>query len=270
MNLLTRLALTLHTLVFATCIATNAHAVQGPEPILGAGDTIRVSVYQNPDLNLETKVSESGSITFPLVGEVMVGGSSIANAQAQIAKQLREGGYVLKPQVNIMLMQVRSSQVSVLGQVGRPGRYPIETAKPKVSEMIAQAGGVLPMGSEQVTLVGRRGGKTFKVDIDLNKLLTAGQSELDLDVEGGDILYVDRAPNLYVYGEVQRPGQYRLERGMTVLQALAGAGGLTQRGTERGLRVHRRDDKGEFRAVELDLNEPVQRDDVIRVRESLF
>jgi polysaccharide export outer membrane protein len=270
MNLLTRLALTLSALILTIGMSPSAQAAQGPEPILGPGDLIRVSVYQNPDLTLETKVSEAGGITFPLIGEVMVGGSSIATAQATLAGKLREGNFVLKPQVNIMLVQVRSSQVSVLGQVGRPGRYPIESAKNKVSEMIALAGGVLPQGYEQVTLMGRRGGKPYKVDIDLNKLLVAGQLDLDLDVEGGDTLYVDRIPNLYVYGEVQRPGQYRLERGMTVLQALAGAGGLTQKGTERGLRVERRADSGEFKTLRVEMNDLVQRDDVIRVRESLF
>lgn len=270
MNPLTRRLTTLWALLFALALPAFGQGMEKAEPILGPGDVVRVSVYQNPDLNLETKVSESGEITFPLIGSVTVGGSSITRAQDLIAKQLRDGNFVLKPQVNIMLVQVRSSQVSVLGQVGRPGRYPMEAAKSKVSEMIALAGGVLSVGSEQVALMGKRGGRDFKANIDLNKLLLNGQSQLDLDVEGGDILYVDRAPFLYVYGEVQRPGQYRLEQGMTILQALASAGGLTQRGTDRGLRVHRRDGNGAVQTVELDLNAPAQRDDVIQVRESLF
>ena len=72
-----------------------------------------------------------------------------------------------------------------------------------------------------------------------------------MPVENGDIIYVDRAPTFYIYGEVQRPGQLRLERGMTLMQALAQAGGLTARGTERGIRVHRRDATGAVKILEL-------------------
>ena len=89
-------------------------------------------------------------------------------------------------------------------------------------------------------------------------------------VENGDIIYVDRAPTFYMYGEVQRPGQMRIERGMTLRQALAGAGGLSARGTERGIKVHRKDAAGAVTIAEMKMNDPVERDDVIYVRESLF
>ena len=148
---------------------------------------------------------------------------------------------MLKPQVTIQTVQIRSSQVSILGQVAKPGRYPIEIVGSKVSEMIAAAGGVLPGGADVVTLVGNRNGKPIKLDIDLPAILQAGQADLDVVVENGDIIYVDRAPTFYMYGEVQRPGQLRLERNMTLMQALAEAGGLTARGTERGIKVHRKD-----------------------------
>ena len=89
-------------------------------------------------------------------------------------------------------------------------------------------------------------------------------------VENGDIIYVDRAPSFYMYGEVQKPGQMRVERGMTLLQAVASAGGLTARGTERGIRVHRKDASGATKILELKMNDLVERDDVIYVRESIF
>jgi len=95
-------------------------------------------------------------------------------------------------------------------------------------------------------------------------------TELDPVVQINDILHVDRAPQIYVYGEVQRPGVSRLERGMTVMQALAQSGGLTQRGTERGLRIHRRDASGAVKIIQPNMNDLVERDDVIYVRESLF
>src|SRR6185295_14573161 len=116
------------------------------------------------------------------------------------------GKFVLNPQVNILVMQIRSAQVSVLGQVGKPGRYPIEQANTKVSEMIAAAGGVVPGASDIVTLAGQRNGRAVKLDIDLPAVLQGGKTELDAVLANGDILYVDRAPVFYVYGEVQRPG----------------------------------------------------------------
>ena len=240
------------------------------EPVLGVGDVVRMSVYQNPDLAVEARVSENGQINVPLIGTVVVGGLSVPQAQQRIEKLLRDGGFVLKPQVTIQTTQIRSSQISVLGQVGKPGRFPIEVVSSKVSEMIATAGGVLAGGADVVTLVGNRDGQPVKLEIDLPAILQSGRSELDVTVESGDIIYVDRAPIAYIYGEVQRPGQLRLERGMTLMQALAQSGGLSARGTERGIRVNRKDASGAIKVIELKLNDKVERDDVIYVRESLF
>ena len=136
--------------------------------------------------------------------------------------------------------------------------------------MIAAAGGVVPGGADVVTLVGTRNGEPVKLDIDLPAILQSGRAELDVQLENGDIIYVDRAPTIYIYGEVQRPGQIRLERGMTLMQALAAGGGLTARGTERGMRVHRRDAAGQVNILELKPTDHLQRDDVVYVKESLF
>ena len=268
-----------YCMVLSFAIGCGAHAQTAqPAPtaakpeqhILGPGDVIRVNVFQNPDLSLETRISEVVQITFPLVGAVTIGGLSIPAAEQRIAKSLRDGKFVLNPQVNILLTQIRSAQVSILGQVGKPGRYPIDQVGSKVSEMIAAAGGVVPGASDIVTMSGTRNGRPVKMEIDLPAVLQAGKTELDPVVQNGDILHVDRAPQIYVYGEVQRPGVSRLERGMTVMQAIAQSGGLTQRGTERGLRIHRRDASGAIKIIQPNLNDPVERDDVIYVKESLF
>jgi polysaccharide export outer membrane protein len=245
----------------------NANAEQ---QMLGTGDVVRMSVYQNPDLSVEARISELGQINVPLIGAVAIGGLSVPQAQQRIEKLLRDGGFVLRPQVTLQIVQIRSSQVSILGQVAKPGRFPIDMVGSKVSEMIAAAGGVLPTGADVVTLVGTRDGQPVKIDIDLPAILQAGRSELDMTVENGDIVYVDRAPSVYIYGEVQRPGQLRLERGMTLMQALAQGGGLTPRGTERGIRVTRKDEAGVPRVYEIKLNDKLQRDDVVYVKESLF
>ena len=270
------LALTLSSSAFAqtspsaAAPATSAVTAK-PEAVLGVGDIVKITVYQNPDLTVDGgRISENNQINFPLVGNVAIGGLSVAAAEQKIAKLLRDGGFVLRPQVTIQLGQIRSSVISILGLVSKPGRYPIETVGAKVSEMVASAGGVAAGGSDVVTLVGTRNGRSIKFDIDLPAILQSGKSELDLTVENGDIIYADRAPSAYIWGEVQRPGQFKIERGMTLMQALAQSGGLTARGTQRGIKVHRRDASGAVTVSDIDLNEPVGRDDVIYVKESLF
>lgn len=237
---------------------------------LGQGDAIRILVFQNPDLTLDSRVSESGTITYPLIGTVNIGGLSIEAAEKRIAAGLKDGGFVQKPQVNIILIQVRGNQVSVLGQVNRPGRFPLETANNRVSDVLAMAGGIIPSGADSVIVTGIREGKPFRREIDFPGIFIDDKSENDIPVSGGDVIYVHRAPVFYIYGEAQRSGSYRIERGMTIQQALAQAGGTTMRGTESRIRVHRRMPDGKVSQLSLDPQEPVQADDVIYVRESLF
>jgi polysaccharide export outer membrane protein len=108
--------------------ATEGAATNKTDYQLGAGDAIRITVFQNPDLTLETRVSESGGITFPLVGSVPVGGLSTTAAEELIAQKLKSGNFVKRPQVNIVLTEVRSSQVAVLGLVNKPSRFPMDSS----------------------------------------------------------------------------------------------------------------------------------------------
>lgn len=265
------LAFCLCSAAFAQPRPATATATAPDAAILGVGDVVRITVYQNPDLTVDSaRISESGQVNFPLIGNVNVGGLTVTAAEQKIGKSLRDGGFVLKPQVTIQVSQIRSSVISILGQVGKPGRYPIDTVGAKVSEMVAVAGGVAPGGADVITLSGTRNDRPVKIDIDLPSIIQSGKTELDVPVENGDIIYVDRAPIAYIYGEVQRPGSLTLTRGMSLLQALAQVGGVSLRGTERGIKVHRRDANGNVVISDIKMNDPVQRDDVIYVKESLF
>lgn len=237
---------------------------------LGAGDIIRVQVFQNPDLTVETRVAESGLITYPLIGSVVLGGLSISAAESRIADALRQGGFVQQPQVNIALLQVHGNQVAVLGQVNRPGRFPIENTNTRVSDALAAAGGASPGGDDVAIVTGTRGGKPFRKEVDVPSLFLGEASQDDIIVAGGDTIYVHRAPVFYIYGEAQRPGAYRIERGMTVMQALALGGGPSPRGSEWRLRLHRKNAGGAIEKISPDLTDPVLPNDVIYVRESLF
>jgi polysaccharide biosynthesis/export protein len=247
-----------------------APAQQRSEYVLGAGDVIRITVFQNPDLTLETRLSETGQVSYPLLGPINVGGMSVAQAEKRIADGLRSGNFVKQPQVSVLVVQVRGNQVSVLGNVNRPGRYPLELADTRLTDILAAAGGVSQGGADIITVVGTRNGKPFRSEIDLPGAFQAAQRTNDVILANGDVIYVDRAPTVFIYGEVQRPGVIRLERGMTVMQALATGGGLTQRGTEKGMRVHRRGPDGKVQVIQPSMDDQVRDGDVVYVRESLF
>ncbi|TFZ00187.1 polysaccharide export protein EpsE [Ramlibacter humi] len=237
---------------------------------LGPGDQIRVQVYQNPDLSIETRVSEQGSINYPLVGNLQVGGSTIGEAERKIASALKNGNYLKNPQVNIILGQVRGSQVAVLGQVQKPGRFPLETTNTRVSDLLAAAGGVTPMGDDTLIVTGTRSGQPFRKVIDIPGLFLNQKGQDDILVMGGDTIFVNKAPVYYIYGEAQRPGPYRIERGMTVQQAVAQGGGPTARGSLNRLRLTRTGNDGKQVESDARLTDPVLPNDVIYVRESLF
>lgn len=261
--------------IAATASAALAAALNPPAPLqpvdykLGAGDTIRIQVYQNADLSLETRLSEGGSINFPLIGTVQLGGFTLAKAEQTIADALKNGGFVQQPQVNISLGQVRGNQVSVMGQANRPGRYPLETSTTRISEILTIAGGTAPGGSDTVILMGMRNGKPMRKEIDIAGLFLDDRLEDDIAVLGGDMIYIHRAPMFYIYGEVQRPGTFRLERNMTVRQAMVQGGGPTLRGSESRLRLQRRID-GKVVQSTPDLADLMLPDDVLFIRESLF
>lgn len=263
------LALCLITALF-TLNAVAQEKKTTPDYPLGAGDDIRIMVFQNPDLTIDARVSENGSVSYPLIGSIELGGLSISVAERKIAAALRDGGFVQKPQVNIVLVQIRGNQVSVLGQVNRPGRFPLETLSTRVSDMLAAAGGTTPAGDDVVILTGQREGKAFRKVIDIPELYLGQKPENDIALSGGDTIYVHRAPIFYIYGEAQRPGPYRIERNMTVMQALAQGGGPTARGSEHRLRLHRKNSAGTVEKLVPDMTDAVQPNDVIYVGESIF
>jgi polysaccharide export outer membrane protein len=254
-----------------TAAAAKPAPTAAAEYRLGAGDVVRITVYQNPDLTLETRVSETGVVSYPLLGNIRIGGLGVSAAEKLIADGLRSGNFVKQPQVSLTVLQVKGNQASVLGQVNRPGRYPIETADMRMTDLLANAGGVATTGGDQLVLSGMRNGKPFRLEIDLPTVFSADQNRAnDVLIQNGDVLWVDRAPMVYIYGEVQRPGPMRLERGMTLLQVLAAGGGLTQRGTERGIRVHRKSADGKVQVIQAAMDEGVKDGDVVYVKESLF
>jgi len=225
---------------------------------LGVGDAVRVTVFQQPDLTLDTRVDEKGSIMMPLVGNIKVAGLTTNAAAVQIAEALKKGKYLNNPQVNVALTTVRSRQVSVLGMVAKPGRYPLDETSSQLADVIAAAGGILPTGSETVLVTNN--GKEQRV----------GLIGKNFALKGGETVYVERAPMFYIYGEVTRAGQYKVEPNMSVMQAIAAGGGMTPRGSDRRLKLRRATADGKWVETDVGLQEAIRADDVIYVREALF
>jgi polysaccharide export outer membrane protein len=233
---------------------------------LGAGDLLKINVFGYPDMAADVRVDEAGSITYAYVGQLEVGGHSARDVETLVAQRLSSGGFIRSPQVSVLVADYRSQKVSVMGQVSRPGPYPLRKAS-SVIDLLAEAGGVInAVAADEATLLRADGSK---VSIDLFKLFE-GDPGQNVPVIGGDTIYVPKASQFYIYGEVQRPGTYRLERHMTVSQAISMGGGLTPRGTERRATVKRRNPQGKEEKVSVKGSDLLQPDDVLLIKESLF
>jgi len=237
--------------------AAQPQLSQGAER-LGAGDAVRVTVFGQPDLGTEARISDKGTISLPLIGETKIGGLSSAAAASHIADELKKGQYLKNPQVTVATTAVRSRQVSVLGQIARPGRYVLEEAKPQLTDVIAAAGGTVAGASEQVTVI--RNGESQKVD---------GLTR-SFELKPGDTVVVEKGPMFYIYGEVTRAGAYPLPANLTVMQAITLGGGITPRGSDRRLKLRRTGPDGQVVERDASLSDTVKADDVIFVKEALF
>jgi polysaccharide export outer membrane protein len=237
---------------------------------LGPGDSVSIQVYGQPDMATTVYVSDDGTIPVPLAGPVQVAGLSPAQASQRIEKALKAGRFLIDPHVTLTVTISRSQRVSVLGQVGKPGQYPIES-NTTIFDLLAMAGGALETGSEQIFLLRKdAGGILQRYPIDLKGLDDAKNAVPVQALRGGDSILVPRAEQFYIYGEVASPKKYRVEPGMTVVQAIAVAGGVTARGSERRVDIKRLVADGKYVTVKAKLNDLVKADDVIHVKESIF
>ncbi|HZZ91044.1 MAG TPA: polysaccharide export protein EpsE [Usitatibacter sp.] len=253
----------------ASPVAPTASAGNVALEQLGMGDMVRITVFRNPDLTTEARISERGTVLFPMIGEVQLSGLTPSQAGRRIADKLTQGRYVVNPEVTVSMMQVNSRQVSVLGNVNKPGRYPLDSQTAHLTDFIAVAGGLAPTGSDVVTVVSTKDGRTSKREVDLAEIFDRGDVSQNVELQPGDTVYVHKAPMVYVYGEVQKGGAYRVEPNMTVMQAIAMGGGVTPRGTLRGVKISRRDGTN-VREISARLTDTVKPDDVVYVAESLF
>jgi polysaccharide export outer membrane protein len=243
---------------------------------LSPGDLVKISVYGNPDLTTLTRVLPNGTITFPLIGAVAVGGFSQAHAEEIIAAKLRDGGFVKNAAVTMFVQErseVPNASVTVLGQVLHSGTYSLdpETAG-SVSTLVtllAKAGGTTDKAADHLFLVRKENGQPHRQRVDLIDLLGNGNIKADFPLVNNDVVLVPEMDVFYIYGEVQHPGRYQLERDMTVMQGLSVASGLTARGSIKGIELNRQVG-GEIKTFRSNLDDHMQPNDVVYVKTSVF
>lgn len=247
-------------------IAARSNDTESDYPI-GPGDLLHITVFDHDELTTDARVSQSGNITFPMIGQQRVSGLPTREAEVTLSNQLNAGGFLRAPQVSINVTEFKSQKVSVMGQVTNAGQYALDGPK-KVLDALAMAGGMLNDNSAAAegTLVRSDGSR---ISIDFDKLLT-GDPAMNVRIRDGDTLYVPLAPQFFIYGQVQHPGAYRLSRSTTISQAVSMGGGLTPRGTQRGAIVKRVDPRGNERQFRPKEEEALQPNDVLLIKASLF
>ncbi|HTY48721.1 MAG TPA: SLBB domain-containing protein [Steroidobacteraceae bacterium] len=248
--------------------APTAAALHGrTAPTLGAGDSIQVQVFGQPDMSGNVSVDDDGSVNLPLVGHVKVGGLTLRQAEDSIATAIRKDQLLVNPRIAISVVQARNLRVSIIGEVRSPGRYAVDP-RTSIIDLLAQAGGTTESGGRQVYILHTdAAGKVTRRLINLDDPASAASGSY---LQGGDSVIVPRAQVFYVYGEVAQPNAYRLEPGMTVVQAIARAGGVTPRGSDSRIDVKRTDASGKMVTLRVHPGDLVRANDVIYVRERIF
>lgn len=245
-------------------------APSAAEYLLGPGDVVKITVYGRPEMTTIARTSEAGSITFPLLGEVAIGGLNVKAAEIKLAELLQTRNLIKHPQVSLNVEQYGSQRISVLGQVNRPGKYAVDSPTSTVVDLLSMAGGLNTHAADTIAIIKQANGKRDKHEIDLVALFQQGDMTQNITVANGDIIFVPRMSMFYIYGEVRTPGTYRLEKNMTVMQAISVGGGLTERGTERGVAIKRRSEDGAIKTLKVQLSDLLQPADVVYVKESMF
>ena len=250
-------------------VPAAANAV-GPLTPLGPGDSVTMHVFGQPDMDTVLGVADDGTIRVPLAGAIQVGGSSPETAARRVEKAFKDGGFFVDPHVTLTVTQSLSQRVSVLGEVKTPGRYPVD-AKTTIIDLLAQAGGETEFASDTVYVLRTDPtGSVKRYPVNVKGLVGAGPSTPTQLLRAGDSVYVPRAAQFFILGEVQKPSMYKLEPNLTVLQAISLAGGVTPKGSDRRVEIKRAGKNGEQVVIKPKPNDLVQPEDVIRVKESIF
>jgi polysaccharide biosynthesis/export protein len=214
----------------------------GTSPRLGVGDLLQVDVYNVPELSTKSRLGTNGDVYLPLIDYVHLSGLSIEEAQALIEKRLSDGGFVKNPHVTLNVDQSASQGISLLGEVSRPGVYPV-IGEPRLLDVISSAGGFTASAGQSITVT-HRNQSDKPVTVPLSRKLTDNPAS-NISVSPGDTILVHKADVVYVVGEVGRPSGFLMDSdSLTVLKAIALAGGTTSTAKLNGVKIIRKGPNG--------------------------
>jgi polysaccharide export outer membrane protein len=215
---------------------------------LGSEDKLQVSVNGDPKLTQQVVIGPDGRVSFPLLGDVPLGGLTVREASEKVAELLARD-YMVDPNVDIQILEYKSRWVMVTGEVGKPGRVPLRGGA-TLKDALADADGLTMNAGEEI-IVSREapeGNGKIQIPVDRQEFERA---EVDLPLKSGDIVSVPARPYVYVHGEVRMPSKVPLERGMTLIKAISIVGGLTEWASEKGVQIMSEGSTGEKRVFNL-------------------
>jgi len=238
------LAWVLSTSLLASLLAQEAREMFVKEYKVGAKDLLEIRVFELPELSQTVRVSEDGSISLPLLGRIEVQGLTKDTVEAKLAGLL-EAKYLKNAQVSVFIKEYQSSQVAVIGAVEKPGTYEL-VGRMSLLQVISQAGGLKENASKEILVLREgRSGNTATIAINLKDLLLNGNQNLNIPLMPNDVVNVpvDQIIKVYVFGEVRNPGalQVKTSEKITLLQAIAQAGGTTENASKSRIVVKRKD-----------------------------
>ncbi|WP_240334204.1 polysaccharide biosynthesis/export family protein [Sphingobium estronivorans] len=240
--------------------AAAAQATLSDGYVLGPGDVIELSVMGRDDYRARLQLQTDGVIELPLIGNVVAANKTVLQLKEEVRNRLKSGGYFANPIVNVTIATYASRYVVVLGEVASPGIVPIDRAY-RISEILARVGGAKDNGGTMLTIT-RASGEEIRLNV---KDIATGGADKDPLVNAGDKIFLAEAATFYVYGQVNAPGNYRIEPGMTLRMAIARSGGLTALGSEKRAKVTR-----DGHEVRVGLDDVVTDKDVIVVGQKFF
>lgn len=263
--------------VMAQQAPAEASAATDPVYRVGPADELKVTVFDETALSGTFRVDVDGSIAYPLVGRIIVAGRTVREIEESIVERLRNG-YVRSPRVSVEIAQFRSRSVFIMGEVRTPGKYALD-GDVTLLEVLALAGALTETAGDQISIrrpatPGVIVGPSLPQDPQSAEVLRvsladlqSGRSASNVILQDGDTIFVPTASRIFVTGHVKNPGAYVLRGRLTVQQAIALAGGLTERGSTRGIKIRREEKPGQFREIKVKLTDFVQPNDTIMVRQ---
>ncbi len=252
----------------------------GKEYIIGPEDVIKIQVWDNEDLNRTVEVSQDGSFTFPLIAKVRAAGLSVFELENLIKERLADG-YIVAPQVTVVVEKYQSQKVFLLGEVKNPGSYVLKR-NTHILELISMAGGFtdkagrtikitrlksLKHNSGNVASSGDKETETITIDLGKYKADTAYDSFF---VTKGDSIYVNPMPRIFVIGEVGRPGALKWESGLTVRKAISLAGGPKETAALKRTKIIRIKKNGKEKEIKVRMDDLAEPEDIIKVPSRYF